>query len=98
MSLVAMCIPPNKDGNVRAIVNPKLLSSNFEEMQATLQKINKVAIMAMHCLAFKGDDRPSMKQVIDVLHQMKGDCQWSEGKRNMLSEFGFVSIHEMQLV
>ncbi|CAM6051331.1 unnamed protein product [Sphagnum compactum] len=98
MSLVAMCIPRIKDGNVEAIVDPKLLSSNFEEMEATLQEINKVAIMAMHCLAFKGDDRPSMKQVTEVLHQIKGDCQWSEGKRNMSSEFGLVGIHEMELV
>jgi serine/threonine protein kinase len=98
MSLAAMCIPRIKDGNVEAIVDPKLLSSNFEEMEATLQEINKVAIMAMHCLAFKGDDRPSMKQVIEVLHQIKGDCQWSESNRNMSSEFGLVGIHEMELV
>ncbi|CAM6029778.1 unnamed protein product [Sphagnum balticum] len=98
MSLVAMCIPQIKAGSVEAIVDPKLLSSNFEEMEATLQEINKVAIMAMHCLAFKGDDRPSMKQVTEVLHQIKGDCQWSEGKRNMSSEFGLVGIQEMELV
>ncbi|CAK9855267.1 unnamed protein product [Sphagnum jensenii] len=98
MSLVTMCIPRIKDGGVEAIVDPKLLSSNFEEMEATLQEINKVAIMAMHCLACKGDDRPSMKQVTKVLHQIKGDCQWSESKRNMSSEFGLVGIHEVELV
>ncbi len=98
MSLVTMCIPRIKDGGVEAIVDPKLLSSNFEEMEATLQEINKVAIMAMRCLAFKGDDRPSMKQVTEVLHQIKGDCQWSESKRNMSSEFGLIGIHEVELV
>ncbi|CAM6058791.1 unnamed protein product [Sphagnum tenellum] len=68
-------------------------------METTLQEIEKVAIMAMHCLAFKGDDRPSMKQVTEALHQIKGCyCQWSEGRRNMSSEFGVVGVHEMKLV
>ncbi|CAK9262943.1 unnamed protein product, partial [Sphagnum jensenii] len=78
-SLVAMCIPQIKEGNFEAIVDPKLLSSNFEEMETTRQEIEKVATIAMHCLAFKGDDRPSMKQVTEVLHQIKGrNCQWNE--------------------
>ncbi len=98
MSLVAMCIPQIKEGNCEAIVDPKLLSSNFEKMETTLQEIEKVATMAMHCLAFKGDDRPSMKQVTKVLHQIKGDCQWNEGKGNLSSEFGLVGVHEMELV
>ncbi len=99
MSLVAMCIPQIKEGNLEAIVDPMLLSSNSEEMETTLQEIEKVAIMAMHCLAFKGDDRPSMKQVTEALHQIKGRyCQWSEGRRNMSSEFGVVGVHEMKLV
>jgi serine/threonine protein kinase len=99
MSLVAMCIPQIKEGNFEAIVDPKLLSSNFEEMATTLQEIEKVATMAMRCLAFKGDDRPSMKQVTKVLHQMKGgNYQWSEGGKNMLSEFGLVGVHEIKSV
>jgi len=99
MSLVAMCIPQIKDGNLEAIVDPKLLSSNSEEMETTLQEIEKVAILAMHCLAFKGDDRPSMKQVTEVLHQIKGrDCQWSEGRRNMSSEFGRVGVQELEML
>jgi len=81
-SLVAMCIPQIKEGNFVVIVDPKLLSSNFEEMKTSLQEIEKVATMAMHCLTFKGDDRPSMKQMIEVLHEIKGrNCQWSQGKR-----------------
>ncbi len=99
VSLVSMCIPQIKEGNLEAIVDPMLLSSNSEEMETTLQEIEKVAIMAMHCLAFKGDDRPSMKQVTEVLHQIKGrDYQWSEGRRNMSSEFGLVGVHEIKLV
>ncbi len=98
-SLVAMCIPQIKDGNFEAIVDPKLLSSNFEEMETTLQEIEKVATMAMHCLAFKGDDRPSMKQATEVLHQIKGrNCQWSEGRRDMSSEFGLVGVHEIKSI
>jgi hypothetical protein len=54
--LVAMCIPQIKEGNFEAIVDPKLLSSNFEEMETTLQEIENVATTAMHCLTFKGDD------------------------------------------
>jgi hypothetical protein len=97
MSLVAMCIPQIKEGNLEAIVDPMLLSSNSEEMETTLQEIEKVAILAMHCLAFKGDDRPSMKQVTEVLHQIKGrDYQWSEGRRNMSSEFGHVGVQEVE--
>ncbi|CAM6016987.1 unnamed protein product [Sphagnum balticum] len=99
MSLVAMCILQIKEGNFEAIVDPKLLPSNFEEMETTLQEIEKVATMAMHCLAFKGDDRPSMKQVTEVLHQIKGrNCQWSEGRRNMSSEFGLAGVHEIKSV
>ncbi|KAH9539120.1 hypothetical protein CY35_15G042500 [Sphagnum magellanicum] len=99
MSLVAMCIPQIKEGNFEAIVDPKLLSSNFEEIQTTLQEIEKVATLAMHCLAFKGNDRPSMKQVTEVLHQIKGrNCQWSEGGRNMSSEFGLVGVHEIKSI
>jgi hypothetical protein len=68
-------------------------------METILQEIEKVATMAMHCLAFKGDDRPSMKQVTEVLHQIKGrNCQWNEGRRNMSSEFGLVGVHEIKLV
>ncbi len=51
-----MCIPQIKEGNFEAIVDPKLLSSNFEEMETTLQEIENVATTAMHCLTFKGDD------------------------------------------
>jgi serine/threonine protein kinase len=98
-SLVAMCIPQIKEGNFEAIVDPKLLSSNFEEMETTLQEIEKVATLAMHCLALKGDDRPSMKQVTEVLHQIKGrNCQWSEGRRNMSSECGLVGVHEIKSI
>jgi hypothetical protein len=98
-SLAAMCIPQIKEGNFEAIVDPQLLSSNFEKMETTLQEIEKVATMAMHCLEFKGDDRPSMKQMTEVLHQIKGrNCQWSEGKRNMSSEFGLAGVHEIKLV
>jgi len=99
MSLVAMCIPQIKEGNFEAIVDPKLLSSNFEEIKTTLQEIEEVATLAMHCLAFKGNDRPSMKQVTEVLHQIKGrNCQWSEGRRNMSSEFGLVGVHEIKSI
>jgi serine/threonine protein kinase len=98
MSLVAMCIPQIKEGNFEAIVDPMLLSSNFEELETTLQEIEKVATMAMHCLAFKQDDRPSMKQVTMVLHHIKGDCRWNEGKGNLSSEFGLVGVREMELV
>jgi serine/threonine protein kinase len=99
MSLVAMCIPQIKEGNFEAIVDPKLLSSNFEEIQTTLQEIEKVATLAMHCLAFKGNDRPSMKQVTEVLHQIKGrNCQWSEGGKNMSSEFGLVGVDEIKSI
>jgi serine/threonine protein kinase len=99
MNLVAMCIPQIKESNFEAIVDPKLLSSNFEKIETTLQEIEKVASMAMHCLAFKGNDRPSMKQVTKVLHQIKGcNYQCSEGRRNMSSEFGLVGVHEVKSV
>jgi hypothetical protein len=40
-----------------------------------------------------------MKQVIKVLHQIKGcNCQWNEGRRNMSSEFGLVGVHEIKSV
>jgi serine/threonine protein kinase len=75
VNLTAMCIPQIKKGNVEAIVDPQLLHAmDFAE---TLHEIECVANLATHCLSACRDDRPSMKQVTEELHHIKGTTsQW----------------------
>jgi hypothetical protein len=81
-----MCIPQIKKGDVEAIVDPQLLHAmDFAE---TLHEIECVANLATHCLSACRDDRPSMKQVTEELHHIKGTTsQWRADGPNE-NEFG----------
>jgi hypothetical protein len=36
--------------------------------------------------------------MVHIERFIHGNCRWNEGKGNMSSEFGFVGVHEMELV
>lgn len=68
-SLAAYALPIIREGNLDLIVDPQLKES-MEEFQESIPTIQRVAQVAINCLADKRKDRPTMKTVAAALQDI----------------------------
>ncbi|XP_002966230.2 wall-associated receptor kinase-like 20 isoform X2 [Selaginella moellendorffii] len=94
VNLSAYSVPLIRKGLIEEIVDPKLevrVSGNAADLEL-LESIRAVANVAMACLAFTRDERPTMKRVLEELVAIRGSdglirTEWLEGEVILTESF-----------
>jgi serine/threonine protein kinase len=90
INLAGMAVSKIQKSQLEQLVD---LSLGYEADPATTKMMTMTAELAFRCLQQNGEMRPSMKEVLEVLRSIQGECPTEDGDKNKDGPFSPTTVH-----